>query len=737
MREQNKTKLATKYSSLIISNRLPISVVKENENLYYHNSSGGLATAMSSLDDEDRLWIGWPGISSDDITEAEKELITKELLKQACYPVFLSNDQVENFYEGYSNDTLWPLFHYFQSLTEHDENYWKTYNEVNKLFSSVTVSLAKENAKIWIHDYHLLLLPGLIRNKLQQATIGFFLHIPFPSYEIFRQLPNRHEILQGMLGADLIGFHIYDYARHFLSSAARIEAVDHSHGLITYQGRRLVADTFPIGVDYTKIVDSLDKSVVKSEIKKIKQHYKNQKIIISVDRLDYSKGILQRLDAFELFLEEHPEFHKKIALSMIAVPSRTDVETYQNLRDTIELSISRINGQYALVDWTPISYQFKNQPFEKVIALYAAADIALVTPLRDGMNLVAKEFVAAKQDLDGVLILSELAGAIDELPEAISINPNSIRSIKNALIQALSMKHEEKAKRLKTMQQRIQDYDVKDWAEDFLSELDNVKLTQAEHEEKILNKELQKIVKRSFKLADKRLLIFDYDGTLHEFVDSTNHTKATPSKDLLTIIKKLSKIDNTVVCIVSGRPKEALDSWFEGLNVLLVAEHGAWIKINGVWNEEQTSFDDHRAELIGILKKYAKRTTGATVEEKSNAIVWHYRRVKPELAYARNVNLTKDIKRYIKDTDLAVFHGNKIIEIKPETINKGVVAEMLYDTYQPDFVLCIGDDYTDEDMFYSLPEHSYTIKVGLEETEALFQLKKVADVHQLLKFLLS
>jgi trehalose 6-phosphate synthase/phosphatase len=705
--------------------------------LNFESSSGGLATAMSSLDDTDRIWIGWPGISSDELSANDKKIIICELLKNNCYPVFLTNEQVQNFYEGYSNDTLWPLFHYFQSLTEHDEIYWSSYEEVNKIFSDATIKLSSKKAKIWVHDYHLLLSPGMLRQKLPNSTIGFFLHIPFPSYEIFRQLPNRHEIMQGMLGADLIGFHIYDYARHFLSSAARIEAVEHTHGLMNYKGRQLLADTFPIGVDYKKITNALKQKEVINEKSKIKKYYKNQKLIVSIDRLDYSKGILQRLDAFELFLEEHPEYHRKIALSMIAVPSRTDVETYQNLRDAIELSISRINGQYSSVDWTPITYQFKNQPFEKVVALMAAADIALVTPLRDGMNLVAKEFVASKQELDGVLILSELAGAIDELPEAISINPNSIRSIKDALLNALSMSTEEKARRLKSMQQRIKDYDVKDWAEDFISELENIKHTQTEHDEKLLTSELQKIIKKSFVSAANKLIILDYDGTLREFVDSTSSSQAVPSKKLLDILNRLTKIDNTTVCIVSGRPKEALDSWFDNIEVILVAEHGAWTKQSGLWIEENTTFEDHKPELFQILKKYAKRTAGATVEEKSNSLVWHYRKVKQELAYARNVNLTKDIERYIKNTDLDIFHGNKIIEIKPNTINKGMVVESLYKKYEPDFVLCIGDDYTDEDMFEVLPEQSFTIKVGLQDTAALFQLKKVADVHQLLNDLLK
>ncbi len=726
-----------KFSSIIISNRLPVSVAKIDGKLVYTRSNGGLATAMSSLDTLNTVWIGWPGISSDQLTEKDKIKITEFLKKENYFPVFLNDYQIENFYEGYSNDTLWPLFHYFQSLTEHDENYWKTYEKVNQIFTETVKKLSTKNATIWIHDYHLLLAPGMIRKVLPKSNIGFFLHIPFPSYEIFRQLPNRHEIMQGMLGSDLLGFHIYDYARHFLSSAVRIEAVEHTHGLMTYKNRRVVADTFPIGIDYNKIAKSVKSKVVQAEIKKIKDHYKDQKLIISVDRLDYSKGILQRLEAFELLLKENPEYHQKVSLSMIAVPSRTEVEAYKNLRNAIELSISRINGQYSTVDWTPIAYRFKNQPFEKIMALYAAADIALVTPLRDGMNLVAKEFVAAKQTLDGVLILSEMAGAIDELPEALSINPNSIRSIKSSIIEALNMKESEKKRRLTSMQKRLQDYDVADWAEDFMDQLNQVKITQSEHEQKLLTAEMQSILKNTFKESENKLIILDYDGTLRKYVDSTNPSSASPSKEIIDVLKKLSELENVNLCIVSGRPKEALDLWFKDLNITLIAEHGAWNKLDGKWTQEYTSFESHKEELLHIMHRYAKRTAGATVEEKSNSVVWHYRRVKTELAYARNVNLLKDIERYIKDTDLAVYNGNKILEIKPTNINKGVSVKKIVENQKPDFILCMGDDYTDEDMFEALPEQAFTIKVGLEETEALFQLRDVDGVHSLLKLLAS
>ena len=415
-----------KSKFVVVSNKLPVSVRRgEDGQLEFEASSGGLATAMSSLKVKDQVWVGWPYIGSDDLTDEEKEQIRTELEKYSCVPVFLTEKQVELFYEGYSNDTLWPLFHYFQSFTNYSEEYWEAYREVNELFAEEISKVTEEDASVWVHDYHLMLLPSMIRDNLPRTSIGFFLHIPFPSFEIYRLLPQRKDLLHGLLGADLIGFHVYDYARHFLSSCLRLLGITNHNGSIQYGGRSVQTDAYPIGIDYAKFQDALGQSETKKAIKSMCESYENLKVILSVDRLDYSKGIPERLEAFRILLEKHPEHIGKIKLVMVAVPSRTEVETYQNLRDQIEQAVSRINGTFGTVNWAPISYQFQNRPFEEVVALYNVADIALVTPIRDGMNLVAKEYVASKKKkTQGVLLLSEMTGAIDELPEAMSINPN-------------------------------------------------------------------------------------------------------------------------------------------------------------------------------------------------------------------------------------------------------------------------------------------------------------------------
>lgn len=722
----------------IVSNRLPVSVSRdESGELVFSHSSGGLATAMASLDDNDveQIWIGWPGLSAEELSPSEKAQITKQLKKHNCYPVYLTKQQVQGFYAGYSNDTLWPLFHYFQSLAQYSETYWHAYQEVNELFAKTVASVIDEKDTVWIHDYHLMLLPAMLRKRIASATIGFFLHIPFPSYEIYRLLPQRKDILRGLLGADLIGLHIYDYANHFLNSTQRILGISSQYGQIEYGGRLIKVDSFPIGIDYDKFLQAVEQPKIIEDIKVLQKHHKGRRIVLSVDRLDYSKGILQRLESFELLLKENPTFHKNIVLVMVAVPSRTEVETYQKLRDSVEQSVSRINGQFGTVDWIPISYQFKNLPFEEVVTLFSQSDVALVTPLRDGMNLVAKEFVASKQKTDGVLILSEMAGAIDELPEALSINPNNVRSVAESIKEALLMPKREQRARLKTMQERIANYTVRHWAADFLEQLRDIKQRQIERRNKVLSSRSTDLIKSAFEQAKSRLILLDYDGTIQNFVSSPDPKQAKPSKQLLDILSTLANKPNTTLCIVSGRTREALNMWFKDMPIAMAAEHGAWIKFQGEWSQVDSSFQDYKSSIRKVLEYYARRTAGAKVEEKDFALVWHYRRVPTELAYMRSSNLKRELRSLLQNSGIGVYSGNKIIEVKPEGVTKGSVASELLALNPADFILCVGDDYTDEDMFKVLPEEAFTMKVGLGETAARFHVSDVQEVIRLLKVL--
>lgn len=621
------------HKLVIVSNRLPVSVVRDADGLRFEASSGGLATAMSSLDQSDKIWVGWPGIASDDLTDDERRQIVDELQKHGCFPVFLSLEQVELFYEGFSNDTLWPLFHYFQSLTRHRNEYWDAYQQVNQLFAEAAATVADSEGSVWVHDYHLMTMPSMLRAIRPGVSIGFFLHIPFPSFEIYRLLPQRKEILKGLLGADLIGFHVYDYARHFLSSCLRLLGVTSHQGVLEYEGRSIKTDAYPIGIDYEKFRKTVGLSSTKKSIESLEEMYgKDMKLVLSVDRLDYSKGIPERLEAFRILLHDYPEWRGKVRLQMIAVPSRTEVKTYQDLREQIEQTVSRINGEYGSVDWAPISYQFQNLPFEEVVALYATADVALVTPVRDGMNLVAKEYVASKQGRPGVLILSEMTGAIDELPESLSINPSNTRSVAEAMDLALKMSRREQLRRLSDMQRRLKTYTVQAWGADFMGDLRSAGGDREHQHRKRMTTGSRTQLINDFREADRRLILLDYDGTLKGFVSSPRALLAKPSISLRRTLRRLSEDERTHVAIISGRPRKALEKWFRGIDMTLVAEHGAWTRYDGKWTSADNDFKRLKRRLKPVLDKYVSRTAGAEVEEKDYSLVWHYRNVAPELA---------------------------------------------------------------------------------------------------------
>ena len=720
------------YKLAVVSNRLPVSVIRKDGKLHYEASSGGLATAMSSLEQTDKIWVGWPGIASEGLSEEDKLEIIDELGQRGCYPVFLSSQQIELFYEGFSNDTLWPLFHYFQSLTRHRNEYWESYQEVNQLFANAANDVVDQAGSVWVHDYHLMTMPSMLRKLNPALSIGFFLHIPFPSFEIYRLLPQRKEILQGLLGADLIGFHIYDYARHFLSSCLRLLGINSHQGMLEYEGRTIKTDAYPIGIDYQKFRKTLTEPATKKAVQRLSANYKGVKLIMSVDRLDYSKGIPERLEAFRILLHDYPQWRGKVRLHMVAVPSRVEVQTYQELRDQIEQTVSRINGEYGSVDWAPISYQFQNRPFEEVVALYAVADVALVTPIRDGMNLVAKEYVASKQGHPGVLILSEMTGAIDELPEAISINPSNTKSVAEAMNRALKMSKREQTRRITDMQRRLKTYTVQAWGADFMSTLESANGEREQQHRKRMSDETYDRLVESFQSSERRLIVLDYDGTLRDFVSSPRAILAKPTIKLRRILKRLSEDERNHVAIVSGRPKKVLERWFRGINVSLVAEHGAWTRYDNRWTKSDVDFKHVKKQLRPILERYVSRTAGAEIEEKDYSIVWHYRNVTPELAYVRANEMKRELIDVIDRDDIGVHTGDKVIEIKPRGINKGYAAAELEALYPSDFIMASGDDYTDEDMFRELPDESYTVKIGPGNTRAKYQLSSVEELSSLL-----
>ncbi|KPL00530.1 MAG: trehalose-6-phosphate synthase [candidate division Zixibacteria bacterium SM23_73_3] len=722
---------------LIVSNRLPMNVAKKEGCLRFQPSAGGVATGLSSFyKSYQSLWIGWPGITLEKIRLDEIEKIGKKLLAEDCYPVFLSQHDAENYYYGFCNKTVWPLFHHFPLFTSYNKSFWETYKRVNYTFCDALVKAAEPEDIIWVHDYQLMLLPGLIREKLPDASIGFFLHIPFPSFEVFRLLPWRKEIIEGFLGADLIGFHTNDYVLHFLDSVHRLLGYEHAFGQINAGSRVTKVDVFPMGIDYKRFASAVDDPEVQKGIQRIRKKMGDRRIILSIDRLDYTKGIVQRLEAFDLFLENNPQYKEKVTFILVAVPSRTGVEHYAQLKNRVDELVGKINGKHGTIGWVPIWYLYRFQPFHSLVALYNVADAALVTPMRDGMNLIAKEFVATKADGKGVLILSEMAGASKELGEAIIVNPNNLEEVAQALKEALTMPREEQIERNRIMQKRLQRYNVVRWGTDFVDALSNIKKIQMELSVRKLIPETQKKLIRNYQESDNNIILLDYDGTLVPFTDKPQ--KAKPDEELLSTLDSLGSNPKNEVVIVSGRDKDTLDRWFGNEKLNLTAEHGVWIKDRGKpWGTIEPLRDNWKEQIRPFVEWYEDRTPGSFIEEKDFSLVWHYRKVEPQLASLRARELKDALLQLTANLNLGVLEGSKVIEIKSVGINKGRAALHWLSKNTWDFILAIGDDWTDEDLFAILPESAYSIKVGLSPSKAKFNLDSVEQVRSLLKELVG
>ncbi len=718
---------------VIVSNRLPITIDRNQGELIYHPSAGGLATGLGSLDSNvERLWIGWPGKVVDN--EKEKDLITDQFKSDGMYPVFLNEREIKLFYEGFSNKTIWPHFHYFTQYTTYDDNYWNEYKAVNEKFARVVASQIWPDDMVWVHDYQLMLVPGILRKHFPDLSIGFFLHIPFPSYEIFRTLPWRKDLLNGVLGADQIGFHTFGYMRHFLSAAYRITGIEHSFGNLLVEGRSVKVDVFPMGIDYEKYAFPNIEESESEEVQFIKDYGQKRKLILSIDRLDYSKGIPERIRAYELFLEKNPEYRGVVTLMLVVVPSRANVDQYKSLKVEIDELVGRINGTYGTFNWIPIRYYYRSFAFESLVTMYQAAHIALITPLRDGMNLVAKEFVASKQDeKPGVLILSEMAGAAHELSDAIIINPKDQNDIEQALLKALTMPHDDQRKSLEEMQKRLKKYSVKHWANNFIKQQMEVKKFNQDRQTKLLSQESKDKLVKAYRESQSSLLLLDYDGTLVGF--KSKPEDAFPDEQLVEELQKIHQTKNTTIVIISGRDRYTLEKWFGGLGIEIVSEHGVWLWDGQQWNRNENVVDTWKPTVMPFLEDLAERTPGSFIEEKDYTLAWHYRQIDNDLGINRVREIRDELIYLTSNHNLQVLEGNKVVEIRNAGVNKGKAAELWLNKQEWNFIMAIGDDHTDEDTFLAMPTQAYTVKVGLNKTSAKYKVRSVEETRELISLL--
>ncbi|MCR5697251.1 MAG: bifunctional alpha,alpha-trehalose-phosphate synthase (UDP-forming)/trehalose-phosphatase [Marinilabiliaceae bacterium] len=710
----------------IISNRLPVKVtMKSQDELELERSEGGLATGLSSLDSKyEKHWIGWPGINPK--KKVTEDVVKRMLAEYNYHPVFLTNTQYNNYYEGYSNSTLWPLCHYFYSYLQQKRKFWDAYREVNALFCEKVLQLVDDDSMVWVQDYQLMLLPQMLRVRKPNMRIGYFHHIPFPSYELLRVLLERKELLTGLLGADLVAFHTHDYMRHFINAVEHCLHKEFNINEIKIDDRAVHVEALPMGINYELYKKASASNDVKESIANVRQQLTDKKVILSVDRLDYSKGLLHRLVGFEIFLQQHPEYHGKVTLAMIVVPSRDKVEKYAEMKHKIDERISVINGKYAAIGWTPICYYYHSFPFNDLVAMYALADVALVTPLRDGMNLVAKEYVAVKQQQKGVLILSELAGAAVELSDAIIITPNATDEIANAIYTALEMPEEEQQRRMSLMQQIISEQTVGKWADDFMEEwLKVVRRNQMLHSKYLSDSVLGTVVNQ-YNKASKRLIMLDYDGTLVGFKNRA--MDAYPTPEVLEVLTSLCSDPSNTVVINSGRDRANLDAWLGNIEGLkMAAEHGACYKDDNQWVDTVKSVD-WDPNILKTIKTFVVKTPGSWLEKKTTSLAWHYREVDSWMGLLRSRQLAESLYPQCSADGLQILNGNKVIEIKPNEYSKGTELERMLANDNYNFVMVIGDDVTDESMFRSTPKFGISIKVGAMSNDAKLCISRQKDV---------
>ena len=722
---------------IIVANRLPITVRHAEGKLLVERSAGGLATGLKGPHEKSGgPWIGWPGFSGalDEAVQPEFERRCKEL---HVVPVTLSSDEVERFYEGYSNTILWPLFHYFVGQLPVDMGAdFDVYERVNRRFADEAVRQYQPGDLIWVHDYQLMLVPGMIREKLPGARIGFFLHIPFPGPDAFSTLPHRQRVLEGLLGADLLGFHTTAFVRHFAQTALQVAGAETNVDRIRWKNRYVRMGVFPMGVDAASFGALSEEPEVLEQAQGLRVH-PDEQILVGIDRLDYTKGIPRRLLAFERLLRDHPELRERVRLIQVAVPSRTGVKEYQDYREQVDAMIGRLHGEFSTPRWVPIHYIFRGLSEREIVALYRATDVMLVTPIRDGMNLVAKEFVATRGDESGVLVLSEFAGAAAEMAEAMHVNPYDIEGTAEAFYRALTMGPNERRVRMRSLRQRVLAFDVHRWAETFVAQLGK------EEESPLFPRSTPTpegelvAVKQALRQAKHRVILLDYDGTLREFARSPEEAK--PDDELMALLRGLSSRKDMTVHIVSGRPRTDLDAWFGALPVGLHGEHGFWYRLPGKdWQAHQTLSMAWRKPVRRILEDFAARTPGALVEEKTVDLAWHYRRADPEFGDMQANELKLYLTELLSNSPVEVMAGSKVIELRPHGIHKGAaVPPALAGAPEGSVVAAFGDDRTDEDLFAALPQGAYAIHVGPTASIAPYRLAGVREARDFLKGLLE
>ncbi|CAI9761759.1 unnamed protein product [Fraxinus pennsylvanica] len=776
---------------IIVANMLPLYAKRDSETAKWHF---GL--------DEDSLLLqmkdGFPtetevifvGSLKVEIEANEQDAIAQRLMEDfKCLPTFLPRDIQENFYHGFCKQQLWPLFHYMLPMfLDHgdrfDRNLWQAYVSANYIFSHKIMEIVNfENDFIWVHDYHLFVLPTILRKRYNRVKLGFFLHSPFPSSEIYRTLPVRDEILRGLLNCDLIGFHTFDYARHFLSCCSRILGLDYEskrgHIGLDYAGRTVYIKILPVGIHLGRLKTVLNLPSTCNKIKEIKKQFLGRKLILGVDDMDIFKGISLKLLAFEQLLQQHRALRGKLVLIQIVNPARSSGRDVEEAKEETYSTARRINEIYGSPDYEPVVLIDRPVARYEKTAYYSMAECCIVNAVRDGMNLVPYKYLVCRQGSShmdeatgikmdspptSVLVVSEFVGCSPSLSGAIRVNPWDFDSVAEAMNMAISMPDSERQLRHEKHYRYVSSHDVAYWAGSFMQDLERA--CQYHYDKKCwelgfglnfrvlsLSPGFRKLhidhVVSAYKRTNMRAIFLDYDGTL---VPPSSMVRS-PSSEVITILNALCDDPKNTVFIVSGRGRSSLNDWLAQCEKLgLAAEHGYFIRWDKTSDWESLSADLEWKEIVEpIMKLYTEATDGSYMEIKESALVWQHRDADPDFGSCQSKELLDHLENVLTNEPAIVQRGQYIVEVKPQGVTKGLVAQkvlalMVKNGQLPDFAMCIGDDRSDEDMFESIlssvsslylaaaPE-IFSCTVGQKPSKAKYYVDDAADVVRLLQHL--
>lgn len=745
---------------LVVANRLPVTISQDNGEYVFRMSSGGLVSAIQALKNLEMIWIGWPG---KEIPDQDKEVIKTKLYDtHRIIPVFLDNATIENYYNGFSNKVLWPLFHYISPNIESEsvdavEEQWNSYKYANSMFAQAVADVYQPNDLIWVHDYHLMLCPKMIRDLLKdryEPHIGWFLHTPFPSYEVYRMLSYREEVLEGLLSSNLLGFHIAEYMRHFLDACTRILGLPCTHkgvenvGLFSLYCR---TDAFPIGIEPHNFSDKVHDPEVQTIYQDFSQSWQNKKIILGVDRLDYIKGIPHKLLAFEQLLNNHPEWVGNLVLVQLAVPSRTDVTEYQQLKSMAHEIVGRINSSYGSLEHTPVIYLDQSVNPKQLVALYRISDVMLVTSIRDGMNLVSYEYIACQDGKYGVLVLSEFAGAAKVLGAGvILINPWNIEETSEALHEALIMDEEERMSRHEYCFNYIKNASVHHWAANFLKALEEASAASREEMRQIPTSlsfrnvescdDNLRLIVNGILNSSKVLFIFEETGAFNPRA-SVELWDMSPNMVIQNSISDIADLPNVEILAISGKKFE--DSALKGLDmdrVSVAVESGYQYKIRGSddWQYLVPDLEtDWLEPVMEVIKYFEERTPGSYHYQTSVTVDWSYSASHLDIGSAQSRDLLIHLRAgpLMNAPAEMVITGASNVQVRDTRISKAKMIENYITEHKIEntLVCVIGNfNWKDEEEIYDMLKNfeascedlkSYFIRIGPLASYADFAFK--------------